>query len=150
MSLWTHKNIEALIFMNDHCDPHVTFVCRADDWKARMRFSMVKSDIKLIDVKPLKNRPATSLLNRLANQLDARLDDCRMEWWLTKGGELCIDNKDVERIGNGRVLLDGIAPTGRIIAKSGKYVPKPSGSGHHVTASIKWADGTITHNEVVE
>ncbi len=150
MSLWAHKNIDAWIYMNDHCEPHVTFVCRADDWKARIKFSMVKPAISLVDVKPLKNKPSLSLINRLANQLDAHLDDCRMAWWVTKNGELCIDNKDVERLGKGRVFLDGSTSTGRIVAKSGRYVPKPVGGGHQVTASIRWVDGTITHNEVVE
>ena len=150
MPLWSHKNIDAWIYMNDHCEPHVTFVCRADDWKARIKFSMVKPAISLMDVKPKTNAPKLSLLNQLANQLYARLDDCRMAWWVTKSGELCIDNKDVERLGKGRVLLDAPTPTGRVVAKSGKYVPLPAGVGHQVTASIRWADGTITHNEVVE
>ena len=149
MALWTHKNVSAWIFMNDHCDPHVTFVCKADHWKARMKFNMVKSAISLIDVKPLRNAPSLALLNELANQLDQRLDQCRMEWWRTKNGELCIDNKDVERIGPGRVLMFGPSPTGRIVAKSGAYVAT-HGGGHHVTASVKWSNGSTTHNEIVE
>lgn len=150
MLLWKYKNIDALIYMNDHCAPHVTFDCAAGAWTARMTFSMVKPVISLKDVKPLKNKPATKLLNELANLLDAQLDLCRMAWWTTKGGELCIDNKDVQRLARGKVLLDGSAPTGRIVAKSGKYVPKPTGGGHHVTASIRWSDGTLTHDEIVD
>ena len=150
MLLWKHKNISALIYINDHCDPHITFDCPAMGWTARMTFSMVKPDISLKDVKPEKKKPAISLLNELANQLDARLDQCRMAWWTTKGGVLCIENKEVQRIATGRVLLDGPAPLGRIIAKSGLYVQKPTGIGYHVTASIQWSNGTVTNNEIVE
>lgn len=150
MSLWTYKNIDAWIYMNDHCDPHVTFDCQPKGWTARIRFSMVKPSVSLVDVKPLKLKPSVYLLNELANQLVQKLDVCRMAWWLTKNGELCIDNKDVERVAIGRVLLNGPKPTGRIVPKSGQYVQTPAGNGHHVTARIRWKNGTITHNEVVE
>lgn len=150
MPLWTHKNIKAWIFMNDHCDPHVTFDCQADHWTARIKFSMVKPDISLVDVKPKRNAPSLALLNALANQLDQRLEQCRMTWWQTKGGELCIDNQGVGRIGPGRVLLDGPIAMGSIVARSGRYLSKPNGNGHHVVASVRWIDGTLTHNEVVE
>ena len=151
MPLWTHKNIKAWIFLNDHCDPHVTFDCRADHWTARIRFSMVKPDISLVDVKPKRNAPSVALLNLLANQLDQRLERCRMVWWQTKGGELCIDNKEVMRIGSGRVLLDGPFASGVIIAKSGNYLPGPHGNGYRVTVpSVRWTDGTVTNRELVE
>lgn len=149
MALWSHKNIKAWIYMNDHCEPHVTFDCQADAWKARIRFSMVKPGVALVDVKPLKNAPSLALLNALANQLDQRIDQCRMEWWRTKNGELCVDNKDVERAGPGRVLMDGPAPIGRIVPKSGAYVARPGG-GHQVMASVRWSNGPVTHNEIVE
>ena len=150
MPLRSYRNIDAWIYMNDHCDPHVTFDCPADAWKARIRFSMVKADISLVDVKPMRNAPTISLLNRLAKQLEQRLDDCRMTWWLTKGGELCIDSKSVERVAAGRVLLDGRNPNGKIIPRSGKYLAQASSGRHEVIASVAWTNGTITHNEVLE
>lgn len=149
MALWQHKNVKAWIYMNDHCDPHVTFDCQADAWKARIQFSMVKPSIRLIDVKPVRNAPSLALLNALANQLGQRLDQCRMQWWRTKSGELCIDNKPVERKAAGRVLMDGPEPTGRIEPKSGAYVAV-LGGGHHVTASVRWSSGSVTRNEIVE
>ncbi len=90
------------------------------------------------------------MLNELANQVDVRLDQCRMAWWRTQGGELCIDNKGAERVGPGRVLLDGLSPTGKIIAGSGRYVPDADGPGHHVRASVLWSDGSVTVGEVLE
>jgi len=149
MVLWTHKNIKAWIYKNDHCEPHVTFVCRADGWTARIRFNMVKPGVALVDVKPLKNAPSLAVLNLLANQLVQNLGACRMEWWLTKNGELCLDNKDVERLAPGKVLMDGPAPSGRIISKSAVYVVRPGIPGH-VIASVRWSDGSITHSEIVE
>lgn len=149
MALWSHKNIKAWIYMNDHCEPHVTFDCQADAWTARIRFSMVKPGVALVDVKPLKNAPSRALLNALANQLDKRIDQCRMAWWRTQRGELCIDNKGVERVAPGRVLMEGPVPTGTIEPKSGAYVPRPGG-GHHVTSSVRWSNGSITHTEVLE
>lgn len=149
MALWTHQNIKAWTYMNDHCEPHVTFDCPADGWKARIQFSMVKPDVALIDVKPLKNIPSRAVLNTLANQLEQRLTQCRLEWWQTKNGELCIDKRSVERVGKCRVLMDGPNPTGKIVPKSGAYVPNHQGR-HHVTASVLWRNGVMTHNEVVQ
>ena len=149
MALWTYKNIQAWIYKNDHCEPHVTFVCMADQWKARIRFSMVKTGVELVDVKPLINTPSWALLNRIANQLDQRIEQCRLEWWHTKNGELCIDNRKVERLTVGRVLMDGPAPLGRIIPRSGRYVAK-GGGGFHVKASVRWPNGSVTHHEIVE
>lgn len=150
MELWTHKNIKALIYSNDHCQPHVTFVCVSDKWTARIRFSMVKSEIKLVDVKPEKNDPGVKLINELANQVWNRLAKCRMGWWSTKNGELCIDNRGVQPNGAGKVLLDGPNPSGTIMAKSGKYVKKKKGKGFEVRAIVVWKNGSVALDQIVE
>jgi hypothetical protein len=149
MSLWTYKNIEARIWPLDHCPPHVTFVCRADAWTARIEFSMVNEDVRLMDVKPQVNAPAQALINELANQVLGRIRTCRKEWWRVHQSA-CIDNKPVRKISANEVSLSGSAgQRGVVVAKSASYQRLPKRPGFHVVASIRWTSGT-TKMEVVK
>lgn len=141
--LWSHKNIGARIWPNDHCPPHVTFVCRADHWTARMRFSMVMPAVALWDVKPLSHAPSIKLLNELAAQLHAHLDACRAEWWRTQQ-TVCLDNHMVFRAANGKVYL-GAGPGaahGMICAGVARY------ENAAVLARLCWTDGSFTVEEI--
>jgi len=153
--LWIHKNITAHIWPNDHYPPHVTFVSK-DGWTARVKFSMVDDDfVDLWDIKLKRNvkDPGLNLINELASQLLQKLDShCRPEWWRTQQ-TVCLDNKDVKRLGipkSKRVeLCDQANSQGRLIPKSGQYAQNKK-NDWAVKASVKWDDGTITHDEKVE
>lgn len=145
--LWKHRNIEARIWPLDHCPPHVTFVCRAEEWTARIQFSMVLDDVSLWDVKPLRNAPSLVRLNTLANQVQRALDVCRVQWW-NAHGTVCLDNKAVRRAGPSSVSLRATTGLpGVIVAKSGSYQAK--GRALEVRVSVRWDTG-VTHQEVVE
>jgi hypothetical protein len=141
--LWRHKNIEARIWPLDHCPPHVTFVCRADEWSARLEFSMVTTKVSLLDIKPMKNAPGKSLIDALASQLLANLQICRETWWEAQG-TACLDNKNVERIPSGSIVL--ASGPARARSNAGTVVPKSDryDSRVGVEAKIKWSDGTTT------
>ena len=140
--LWKHANIEARIWPNDHCPPHVTFVCRADVWTARMAFSMVDSTVSLIDVKPLKNAPSLALLDLLAHQLADHQQLCRDVWWRLQA-TVCLDNKRVVRCGPTAVKLGmGAKPVGTVVAGSGVY------AAGKVSATVIWPTGVITRDVV--
>jgi hypothetical protein len=141
--LWTHQNIVARIWPNDHCPPHVTFVCKADGWTARMEFSMVEPTVRLIDVKPVKNAPGLNLINELARQLAQRRRLCRKAWWDTQA-TVCLDNKQVERAELGTVRLAATGhQVGTVVPKSGKYVAK------RVLVKVVWPNGSVT-DEIVK
>lgn len=142
--LWKYRNVTARIWSNDHCPPHVTFVCMADGWSARVEFSMVISKVSLVDIKPIRNAPPINLINTLMAQLTSRLTLCREEWWVIQG-TVCVDNKVVVRAGPGEVrfgrALDG---DGVIVAKTGKF------QSNKVEAKVNWNDGCTTTETVLE
>jgi len=140
--LWKSGNIELRIWPLDHCPPHVTAICRADHWAARFEFSLVKEDISLLDVKPLRNAPTLAVLNRLAKQIHDNRLLCRTSWWQTQQ-TVCLDNVPVRRQPRtNEVLLlpPGSVGAGTVIKSSGLYVP-----GKGVQARVNW--GTSTTSE---
>jgi hypothetical protein len=140
--LWAYQNITARIWPNDHCPPHVTFICKADGWTARMEFSMVDTTVQLMDVKPLKNAPGLDLINELARQLAQRRRECRKAWWDAQA-TVCLDNKKVVRIAPGTVRL-GADPNqgGTVIAKTGKY------QAQTVRVKVLWVDRSVSEETV--
>lgn len=143
--LWMHENIEARIWSNDHCPPHVTFVCRPEKWTARIEFSMVTPHVGLKDIKPLKNAPSLVLINALANQVFSGLIECRRVWWETFSS-VCLDNKRVHLISDGQVMMGSSAEksgfNGFIISKSGVY------RSNIVLATVRWNNGSTSIHEI--
>jgi hypothetical protein len=72
------------VFADDHCPPHVHARHRGEGWIARVRFSYVSAVVELISIAPLKNVPLQRVVNRLLDDVQARLADCRREWWTTR------------------------------------------------------------------
>lgn len=140
--LWTYGNIEARIWPLDHCPPHVTFVCRPDSWTARIQFSMVADEVRLIDIKPLVHAPNRKLISVLADQVYANRLICRSSWWLTQK-TACLDNKCVQRVGAGVVELTNESnpkPTDGVIVKNtGTYQ-----AGVGVVATVIWQGSANT------
>lgn len=139
--LWKSGNIELRIWPLDHCPPHVTAVCRADAWTARFEFSMVTDAVSLWDVKPLRNAPTLTVLNRLATQIHRNRLSCRAAWWQMQQ-TACLDHAPVRRLrGTGDVQLAGPGSngTGLIVKGSGIYVP-----GQGVQARVNWGTSVTT------
>ena len=72
------------VFTDDHCPPHVHARHRGDGWVARVRFSYVTNAVELISIAPLKNVPLQRAVNRLLDDIQTQLADCRRSWWETK------------------------------------------------------------------
>ena len=72
------------VFSDDHCPPHVHARQRGDGWIARVRFSYVGSAVELMSIAPLKNVPLQRVVNRLLDDIQTGLPDCRNSWWMTK------------------------------------------------------------------
>lgn len=140
--LWLHENIEARIWPNDHCPPHVTFVCRPEKWTARIEFSMVTSYVGLKDIKPLKNAPSLALIDTPANQVSSKIFKCRRVWWATFSS-VCLDNKKVHIFSEDQVRLGSSnEKSGAIVSKSGVY------KSNIVSAAVRWNDGSTSIHEI--
>jgi hypothetical protein len=136
--LWKDGNIEMRIWPLDHCPPHVTAVCRADNWTARFEFSMVTDDVSLLDVKPLSNAPDKKLIRYLGGDVLANRMLCRREWWRFHQ-DACLHNKPVTGSPGGQIALCDPAttqPAGLIVAGTGIYI-----AGHGVRAMVDWGNG---------
>jgi len=72
------------VFADDHCPPHVHARNRGEGWTARVRFSYVSSAVELISIAPLRNVPLQRVVNRLLDDIQARVADCRRGWWTTR------------------------------------------------------------------
>lgn len=72
------------VFTDAHCPPHAHARHRGEGWVARVRFSYVGSAVELISIAPLKNVPLQRVVNALLDDIQARLADCRRNWWTTK------------------------------------------------------------------
>jgi hypothetical protein len=69
------------VFADDHCPPHVHARHRSEGWIARVRFSYVDNAIELISIAPLRNVPRQRVVNRLLDDVQTQLADCRRAWW---------------------------------------------------------------------
>ncbi|KVZ80341.1 hypothetical protein WL23_14065 [Burkholderia multivorans] len=102
---------------------------------------MVTDAVSLWDVKPLRNAPILTVLNRLAKQIHRRRLDCRSAWWQMQQ-TVCLDHAPVRKSrGTGNVLLatPGSTGTGLIVKGSGIYVP-----GQGVQARVNWGTSVTT------
>ena len=92
------------VFADDHCPPHVHARHRGEDWVARVRFSYVGSDVKLLSIAPLKNVPLQRVVNELLDDIQARLTDCRRSWWTTRQ-TACLANQWAIAPPGGKVVV---------------------------------------------
>ncbi|MFT3815639.1 MAG: hypothetical protein QM740_20120 [Acidovorax sp.] len=136
--LWKSGNVELRIWPLDHCPPHVTAVCRADAWTARIEFSMVTDAVSLWDIKPKKNAPTWTVIRRLAGQVFKNRLACREAWWQMQK-TVCLDNVPIGRRGKSDVVLlpAGTVGQGTVVKGSGIYIP-----GQSVQARVHWGAST--------
>jgi hypothetical protein len=110
------------VFSDDHCPAHVHARHPGKGWIARVRFSYLGSAVELISIVPVKNVPLQRVVNRLLNDVQVRLPDCRRSWWLTRR-TTCLANQRAVVLGPGRIeLLSKSAPRANQIAEA-EYDP---------------------------
>lgn len=80
------------VFADDHCPPHVHARHRGEGWIARVGFSYASAAVALISIAPLRNVPSQRVVNRLRNDIEARLADCRRVWWMIRR-TTCLENQ---------------------------------------------------------
>jgi hypothetical protein len=106
---------------------------------------MVTDDVSLWDVKPLRNAPTLTVLNRLVKQIYSNRLMCRTAWWQTQQ-TVCLNHAPVQKQpGTKKVLLlpAGSVGTGTVVKGSGIYV-----SGQGVQARVNW--GSSITSEYLE
>jgi hypothetical protein len=107
------------VFSDDHCPAHVHARHRGEGWIARVRFSYLDSAVELISIAPAKNIPLQRIVNRLLSDVQARLPDCRRDWWLTRG-TTCLANRWAMVSKAGKIeLLAKRTPSAKQIAEAG-------------------------------
>jgi hypothetical protein len=80
------------VFADDHCPPHVHARHRGEEWIARVGFSYASAAVALISIAPLRNVPSQRVVNRLLDDIEARLADCRRAWWMLRR-TTCLENQ---------------------------------------------------------
>jgi hypothetical protein len=80
------------VFADDHCPPHVHARHHGEGWMARVRFSYIDAAVVLISIAPLRNVPSQRVVNRLLDDVQARLADCRRAWWTIRR-TTCLENQ---------------------------------------------------------
>lgn len=120
-----------------HYGPHVTAVCNAEGWTARIAFSMHYDHVYVHDVAPLGAKPKKAIFERLLNEVHQKRFECRALWWQNTS-KICLDRAEVVKLSDGTVhLLDNQSPQqgkrGRIVAGSGRYLP-----GQGVSIEVDW------------
>jgi hypothetical protein len=80
------------VFADDHCPPHVHARHRGEGWIARVGFSYVSAAVALISIAPLRKVPSQRMVNRLLDDIKARLADCRRAWWTIRQ-TTCLENQ---------------------------------------------------------
>src|SRR5216684_2297957 len=92
------------VFTDDHCPPHVHARHRGEGWTARVRFSYLSSVLELMSIAPAKRIPLQRVVNRLLDNIQDRLWDCRQRWWVTNR-TACLINQWALVLADGTVEL---------------------------------------------
>jgi len=109
------------VFSDDHCPPHVHARHRGEGWIARASFSYVRSTIELMSIEPVKNVPLQRVVNRLLDNIQDRLPDCRRCWWMTRR-TTCLANQWAMVAAPGKIVLSDHVPGAKQIV-DGQYDP---------------------------
>jgi len=80
------------VFADDHCPPHVHARHRGEGWVARVGFSFVTNEVRLISVTPLRNIPLPRVISHLLQDIADALPACRGMWWAMRG-TVCLANR---------------------------------------------------------
>jgi hypothetical protein len=125
------------VFTDDHCPPHVHARHRGEGWTARVRFSYLSSALELMSIAPAKRIPLQRVVNRLLDNIQDRLWDCRQRWWVTNR-TACLTNQWA------LVLADG---TVELLSKQAAGAKQIADASYEPTTGrllVSFRDGTAT------
>ena len=122
------------VFSDDHCPPHIHARHRGEGWVARVSFSYLSRAMELMSIEPTKNVPLRRVVNRLLDEIQDRLPDCRRSWWMIKR-TTCLENQWALVWAPGKVVLSDHVPGSKKIA-DGNYDPETR------QLSVTFQDGT--------
>jgi hypothetical protein len=124
------------VLSEDHCPPHVHARHRREGWVARVGFSFIHDEIELMSIDSNRNAPSSRVVDRLLDEIEARLTDCRKTWWRIRQST-CLTNQWAIVRAPGRVDLTSTrTPPARQIADC-RYDPIAA------LARVSFRDGTI-------
>jgi len=109
------------VFSDDHCPPHVHARHRGEEWIARVSFSYLSSGTELMSIEPVKNVPMRRVINRLLEEIQDRLPDCRSSWWMTRR-TTCLANQWAMVRARGKVVVSDQVPGAQQIGDA-QYEP---------------------------
>lgn len=89
---------------DEHCPPHVHVENEEVLWEARLAFSFVSDEIRLMDVDPVEDAPTTRTIDRIKSAIAVNLPTCRAAWW-AMAGTCCLDNRWSRLAPDGRVTV---------------------------------------------
>src|SRR5258707_8937264 len=92
------------VLSDDHCPAHVHARHRGEGWIARVRFSYVGSTVELMSIAPVRKVPLQRVINQLLDNIQDRLSECRLRWWVTNR-TACLINQWALVLGDGTVKL---------------------------------------------
>lgn len=101
------NNIKALIWSNDHCDPHVHFICDSEDWEVSIFFTFESSQntplaYELCDKR--KGRPGRKQFQTMMENVLNHINDAKSQWWMNMAN-ICVCNKQGDIDQNGKFSL---------------------------------------------
>lgn len=97
------------VFSDDHCPPHIHARHRGEGWIARASFSYLGRSVELMSIEPIRNTPLQRAVNRLLDDVENRLPDCRRSWWLIRR-TTCLGNQWARVTAPGKVVLADPVP----------------------------------------
>lgn len=103
------------VFSDDHCPPHVHARHRGEGWTARVSFSYLASATELMSIEPVKNVPMRRVVNRLLDEIQDRLSNCRSSWWKIRR-TTCLANEWAMVRAPGNVVVSDHVPGAKQIA----------------------------------
>ena len=92
------------VFADDHCPPDVHARHQGEGWIARVGFSFVGDAVALVSLAPTRSLPFPRVVNRLLDEVRARLAECRGMWWTTMR-TTCLDNRWAAVAASGAIVL---------------------------------------------
>jgi hypothetical protein len=110
------------VFSDDHCPPHVHARHRGEGWVVRVSFSYINRAMELMSIEPTKSVPLRRAVNRLLDEIQDRLPDCRRSWWMIKRST-CLENQWARVLTSGGVALCDPVPGSKKVA-GGNYNPE--------------------------
>ena len=97
------------VFSDDHCPPHGHARHRGEGWIVRASFSFLRNYVELMSIRALCKAPLHRTVNRLLDDIQERLSDCRRCWWHISR-TTCLANQWARIAAPGKVVISDHVP----------------------------------------